>query len=191
MLSPPPGTAPSTSRKGSVKAYIDPLSRGLALEGTNAHLIRVEDRVEEGGEGLRVMRDLGIIRGNMENNAPNWSNSARVAGGSVFDMAIRLRDALYRGDQDFVGSQGIGGIDLALGNIQARIAEVGSREERVETSWRRLNQEIPAVSAELGREAGLNFVDAATELGMMDFAHRAALQVTAKIVPPTLLDFLR
>jgi flagellar hook-associated protein 3 FlgL len=106
-------------------------------------------------------------------------------------MAIRLRDALYRGDQDFTGSQGIGGIDLALGNIQARIAEVGSREERVETTWRRLNQEIPAVTAELGREAGLDFVDAATELGMMDFAHRAALQVTAKIVPPTLLDFLR
>jgi flagellar hook-associated protein 3 FlgL len=176
-----------------VKAYVDPSSRGLALEGTNAHLIRVEDRMEDraGGGGPGVMRDLGIIRGNMENNAPNWSNSARVAGGSVFDMAIRLRDALYRGDQDFVGSQGIGGIDLALGNIQARIAEVGSREERVETTWRRLNQEIPAVTAELGREAGLDFVDAATELGMMDFAHRAALQVTAKIVPPTLLDFLR
>jgi flagellar hook-associated protein 3 FlgL len=174
-----------------VKAYVDPLSRGLSLEGTNAHLIRVEDRVEEGGEGPRVMRDLGIIQGNMENNAPNWSNSARVAGGSVFDMAIRLRDALYRGDQDFTGSQGIGGIDLALGNIQARITEIGSREERVEMTWKRLNQEIPDVSAELGREAGLDFTDAATELGMMDFAHRAALQTAAKIIPPTLLDFLR
>ncbi|MDR0999075.1 MAG: flagellar hook-associated protein 3 [Treponema sp.] len=182
------------SSPAPVKAFVDPLSRGLALEGTNAHLIRVEDRVEARtgeGEGIRVMRDLGIIRGNMENNAPNWSNSARVAGGSVFDMAIRLRDALYRGDQDFVGSQGIGGIDLALGNIQARIAEIGSREERVEMTWKRLNQEIPDVTAELGREAGLDFVDAATELGMVDFAHRAALQATAKIVPPTLLDFLR
>jgi flagellar hook-associated protein 3 FlgL len=169
-----------------VKAYLDPQSRGLALEGTNAHLIRLEDR-----EGSRVLQDLGITRGNTEGGAPNWSNTARVAGGSVFDMVIRLRDALYRGDKEFAGSLGIGGIDLALGSLNARIAELGSREERVEMTWQRLNKEIPDVTAQLGREAGLDFVSAATELGMMDFAHRAALQATAKIVPPTLLDFLR
>jgi flagellar hook-associated protein 3 FlgL len=169
-----------------VKAYLDPQSRGLALEGTNAHLIRMEDR-----QGSQVLQDLGITRGNTEGGAPNWSNAARVAGGSIFDMAIRLRDALYRGDQEFVGSLGIGGIDLALGSLNSRISELGSREERVEMTWQRLNSEIPNVTAELAREAGLDFVDAATELGMMDFAHRAALQVTAKIVPPTLLDFLR
>jgi flagellar hook-associated protein 3 FlgL len=169
-----------------VKAYLDPQTRGLALEGTNAHLIRLEDK-----EGARVLQDLGLIRGNPVNGAPNWSDSARVAGGSVFDMVIRLRDALYRGDQEFAGSLGIGGVDLALGNIQARIAELGSREERAEMTWQRLNQEIPNLSAQLGQEAGLDFIDAATELGMMDFAHRAALQSAAKILPPTLLDFLR
>jgi flagellar hook-associated protein 3 FlgL len=169
-----------------VKAYLDPQTRGLSLEGTNAHMIRMEDR-----QGSQVLQDLGITRGNTESGAPNWSNAARVAGGSIFDMVIRLRDALYRGDQDFVGSLGIGGIDLAMGSLNSRISELGSREERVEMTWQRLNSEIPNVTAELGREAGLDFVDAATELGMMDFAHRAALQVTAKIVPPTLLDFLR
>jgi flagellar hook-associated protein 3 FlgL len=169
-----------------VKAYLDPQTRGLALEGTNAHLIRLEDR-----PGSQVLQDLGIIRGHGEGGAPNWSGDARVAGGSIFDMMIRLRDALYRGDQDFIGSLGIGGIDLALGNLNARIADLGSREERAEMTWRRLNQEIPDVTAQLGREAGLDFVEAATELGMMDFAHRAALQTAAKIIPPTLLDFLR
>jgi hypothetical protein len=29
------------------------------------------------------------------------------------------------------------------------------------------------------------------ELGMMDMAHKAALQVSARILPQTLLDFLR
>ncbi|MDR2374853.1 MAG: flagellar hook-associated protein 3 [Treponema sp.] len=169
-----------------VKAYLDPEARSLALEGTTAHFIRLEDK-----QGSRVFQDLGIIRGNPSNGAPNWSDSARVAGGSIFDMAIRLRDALYRGDQEFAGSLGIGGIDLALGNLNARITEVGSREERAEMTWQRLNQEIPDVTAWLGREAGLDFIDAATELGMMDFAHRAALQTTAKILPTTLLDFLR
>jgi flagellar hook-associated protein 3 FlgL len=138
-----------------------------------------------------VLQELGITRGNAPTNAPNWSNSARVSGGSVFDMAIRLRDALYRGDRDFVGSQGIGGIDLALNNVTSRLADISSRSERAEMTWKRLNQEIPDVTARLGRETGLDFADAATELGMMDFAHKASLQVAAKILPTTLLDFLR
>ncbi|GHU15281.1 flagellar hook-associated protein FlgL [Spirochaetia bacterium] len=169
-----------------VKAYVDPETRGLALEGTNAHLIRMEDRQDSS-----VLRDLGIIRQNSDTNAPNWSNTARVSGGSVFDMAIRLRDALYRGDRDFVGSQGIGGIDLALGNVTSRLAEISSRSERADMTWKRLNQEIPDVTARLSRETGLDFATAAMELAQMDFAHKASLQVAAKILPTTLLDFLR
>ncbi|MDR1047245.1 MAG: flagellar hook-associated protein 3 [Treponema sp.] len=177
-----------------VKAYIDPETKGLALEGTSAHLIRLEDKAGPDGSidsGAHVLRDLGLIRGNMDNNAPNWGDAARVSGGSIFDMVIRTRDALYRRDQEFVGSQGIGGLDLAIGNLISRIAELGSRQERAENTWKRLNEEIPNVTAQLGRESGLDMADAALELGMMDFAHKAALQTSAKILPPTLLDFLR
>jgi flagellar hook-associated protein 3 FlgL len=175
-----------------VKAYIDPETRGLALEGTNAHLIRLEDmRASEGREGSQVLLDLGLIAANSDPGAPNWHPSARVSGGSVFDMVIRLRDALFRGDGEFVGSQGIGGMDLALSNIQHQLTVNGSRQERAEQTWQRLNQEIPNVNAELSREAGLDVATAATELGMMQFAHQAALQTAAKILPQTLLDFLR
>ena len=171
-----------------VKAFIDPETRGLALEGTSPHLIRAEDGVE----GSTVLKDLGIIRGNMENNAPNWDTArARVAGGSMFDMAIRLRDAMFRGDSDFIGSQGIAGMDLAIGNLVTRIADIGSRQERTEAVWTRLNREIPDVQTNLARESSVNMMDAATDLKMLDFAHKASLQTAAKILPPTLLDFLR
>jgi flagellar hook-associated protein 3 FlgL len=33
--------------------------------------------------------------------------------------------------------------------------------------------------------------DAATDLKMLDFVHKASLQTAARILPPTLLDFLR
>jgi flagellar hook-associated protein 3 FlgL len=169
-----------------VKAYIDPENRGLVLEGTNAHLIRAEDR-----EDSRVLQDLGIVTFNSDPAAPNWHPGARVSGGSLFDMVIRLRDALFRGDQDFIGSQGIGGMDLAMTNVQSRLALNGSRQERVTSAWERLNTEIPNVTGALGRENSLDFADAAVELGMMQFAHRAALQTASKILPATLLDFLR
>jgi flagellar hook-associated protein 3 FlgL len=169
-----------------VKAYIDPENRGLVLEGTNAHLIRAEDRRDS-----RVLQDLGIVTFNSDPAAPNWHPDARVSGGSLFDMVIRLRDTLLRGDQDFIGSQGIGGMDLAMANVQSRLALNGSRQERVESTWERLNTEIPNVTGALGRENSLDFADAAVELGMMQFAHRAALQTASKILPATLLDFLR
>ena len=171
-----------------VKAFIDPDTRGLALEGTNPHLIRAEDGVG----GVTVLKDLGIIRGNMENNAPNWDTTrSQVAGGSMFDMLIRLRDAMYRGDPDFIGSQGIAGMDLAIGNMATRIADIGSRQERVETVWQRLNREIPDVTSNLARVSSVNMADAATDLKMLDFAHKASLQTAARILPTTLLDFLR
>ncbi|GHT97353.1 flagellar hook-associated protein FlgL [Spirochaetia bacterium] len=169
-----------------VKAYVDPETNGIALEGTSAHLIRLEDR-----QGSQVLQDLGLIRQQADPGAPNWNPSARVSGGSAFDMVIRLRDALFRGDQDFVGSQGIGGMDLALSNIQSRIAQIGSRQERAEMAWNRLNEEIPNVAAALSRESGLDMATAATDLAMMDFAHKASLQIAAKILPTTLLDYLR
>jgi len=170
-----------------VKAYIDLDTRGLVIEGTNAHIIRAEDKTG----GASVLRDLGIIAGNMDNGAPNWNSSARVYGGSLFDMVIRLRDALYRGDQDFIGSQGIGGMELALNNVVYRLADVSSRKERAETAWQRINAQIPNVNSMLGRETGLDMADAITDFKMAQFAHQAALQTAAKILPATLLDFLR
>jgi len=170
-----------------VKAYIDIETRGLVLEGTSAHLIRAEDKVG----GATVLRDLGIINGNLQNNAPNWSNSARVSGGSMFDMVIRLRDGLYRGDHDFVGSQGIGGIDLALNNVTMRLADVSARKERADFAWQRINAQIPNVTNMHGRETGVDIQDAMTNLKMAQFAHQASLQTAAKILPQTLLDFLR
>jgi flagellar hook-associated protein 3 FlgL len=169
-----------------VKAYVDPETHGLALNGTDAHLIRLEDR-----QGSTVLQDLGLIRPTNDPYAPNWHETALVSGGSAFDMVIRLRDALYRHDQDFAGSQGLGGVDLALSNIAQRLTTEGSRRERTEMAWERINGEILAMNKNLGRELYIDYATAAQELAMMDFAHRAALQTTAKIIPPSLLDFLR
>jgi len=170
-----------------VKAYIDIDTRGLVLEGTNAHLIRAEDRVG----GAAVLRDLGIINGNLVNNAPNWNTNALVSGGSVFDMVIRLRDGMLRGDHDFIGSQGIAGIDHSLNNIAFRLADISSRKERVDFAALRINNQIPNVTRMLDRETGLDLADAATELKMTQTAHQAILATAAKLLPPSLLNFLR
>jgi flagellar hook-associated protein 3 FlgL len=169
-----------------VKAFIDVETRGLALEGTDAHLITLEDRA-----GSQVLQDLGLIRGNSMQGAPNWSAGARVTGGSVFDVMIGLRDALLRGDHAYTGGQALGGLDAAFDNLNARRNALGSRSERVQAAWGRINGEIQNVTESFDREAGLDLADAALQFGMMDMAHKAALQTAARVLPPTLLDFLR
>ncbi|HCM27928.1 MAG TPA: flagellar hook-associated protein 3 [Treponema sp.] len=169
-----------------VKAYVDPVTRGIALEGTSAHLIRLED-----ARGSSALKELGILKTVSDPSAPAWNATARVSGGSAFDMVLRLRDALYRGDSETAGGQALAGIDLALDNLGSRLAEVGSRQERAEMTWKRVNEAIPDVTANLARESSLDFTKAATDLGMLEFAHKATLQTAAKIIQPTLLDFLR
>jgi flagellar hook-associated protein 3 FlgL len=171
-----------------VRASIDPSTRGLTLEGTGSEALRAED----GAQGATVLRDLGIISGNMVSGITNWDETrSTVSGGSMFDMVIRLRDAMFRGDHDFIGSQGLGGMDRALENLTTRVADVGSRQERVEAVWRRLNREITDVQSHIARETGVNMASAATSLSMMELAHRASLQTTARLLPVSLLDFLR
>ncbi|MDR3325656.1 MAG: flagellar hook-associated protein 3 [Spirochaetaceae bacterium] len=169
-----------------VKAYLDVETQGLALEGADPHLVTLEDRA-----GSTVLQDLGLTRGNSVQGAANWAPDARVSGGSLFDVAIALRDALLRGDHNYVGGQALGAVDGALGNLNTQRNVVGSRHERAEIVWARHNTQIGNVTASLDREAGLDLASAALELGMMDMAHRATLQSAARILPPTLLDFLR
>jgi flagellar hook-associated protein 3 FlgL len=169
-----------------VKAHIDPETNGLALEGTDSHLIRMED-----ARGSTILRDLGLIQENGDQGLTVWNPNATVTGGSLFDVVIGLRDALLRGDQNYIGGQALGGVDGAMANMQARLTDIGARTERVESTWKRINEEIPNVTATLSRETGLDLASAAMELSMMDVAHKAALQTAAKILPPTLLDFLR
>jgi len=58
-----------------VKASLDSETGGVVIEGTNAHLIRLED-----GDGSTTLRDLGLITAVSDPAAPNWNPGAQVIG---------------------------------------------------------------------------------------------------------------
>jgi flagellar hook-associated protein 3 FlgL len=136
------------------------------------------------------LQELGIISAG--GKAPeNYAPTARVSGGSLFDVAIRLRDSLNRGDVLETGGLALAGLDSGITNLNRRITELGARSERLDAVKARLDREIPDATAQLSRETDLDLSKAITDLKMLEYAQKTSLGVAGKLFPQTLLDFLR
>ncbi|MEI8093044.1 MAG: flagellar hook-associated protein 3 [Spirochaetales bacterium] len=173
----------------AVRASIDPVTNGLVLETTQPHQLFLEDAAGTGGN---VLRDLGVLSDRPGLQPPqNLHPDARAFGGSMFDAVIRLRDNLLAGNKEFIGGQGLAGVQASLKNIQTAVAELGSRDTRLEDTSKRLQDEIPKVQEKTSNLLDLDLTQGITQMKMLDYTHQAALKAAAKILPTTLMDFLR
>jgi len=172
-----------------LKARLDPVQSSLALEATVAHQIWPEDV-----RGT-VLQDLGIVgRGPGQASASpplNIADSANVYGGSIFDMVIALRNALYKGDTHVIGGAALRGIDDSIEALSSHLAQVGAKDSRLQVTAQRLEMERPEYIRFYSEEADLDITQAITELKTLEYTHQAAAATAARILRPTLLDFLR
>jgi flagellar hook-associated protein 3 FlgL len=169
-----------------VRASLDPVRNSLVLGTTVPHQIWVRD-----GENGKVFEDLGIIQPGDATPPQNIASSATKFGGSIFDVIIRLRDNLFDGNQEGVGGANLGGIDSALNNILSYASEIGSKTNRLDMTFKRLQDEIPEITDLNSKEVDIDITQAITDLKMLEYTHKAALDVTSRIIRPTLLDYLR
>jgi len=167
-----------------VRASVNRMNGGIILETSSARDIWVEDI-----EGSTVMQDIGVISGG--NPPKNISPTARFFGGTIFDMVMRLRDSLYMNDAEDAGSRALGGMDLAFENLLKYRAELGAKENRLEMTQARILHERTDIEEILSKNEDVDIAETITKLRMLEVAHRAALGVSARIIQPTLLDFLR
>ena len=170
----------------SVKAGIDPVTNSLILKTTTPHQLWLED-----GQGGTVLKDLGVISSNAGSPPANINQDARVAGGSLFDMVISLRDDLYSGNTIDIGGKALKGIDMAQGNLLSELSRLGAEDARLDTVYERIAYEIPNITQMNSNAVDLDFAEAITELKMMEKTQQATLQTAAKVLKPTLLDYLR
>ncbi len=169
-----------------VRARLDPVKNSIALETSSPRQIWLEE-----ASGTTVFRDLGLIAPAGGEPPDNVPNDATVFGGSMFDVMIRMRDALYRGDVLDVGGQALQGIDSALGNVLSEVGRIGAINHRLDLAGRRTDNELLEMSGRRSAETDPNLPRAVTELRMLEYAHNATLGVTARVIQPTLLNFLR
>lgn len=168
----------------AVKASLDPVFNSLVLNTTSPHQLMLEDS----GKSFEA---LGVLAPN--NLAPpnNYSNSAKVSGGSLFDAVINLRDNLLKGDVNAIGSQNLGQMELGFNNLTASQAEIGSLGERLN-----LRSESLAINRENfsnydSRLTDIDMTEAIVEMNLLDYAQKASFQVAGKMFKTSLMDYIR
>jgi flagellar hook-associated protein 3 FlgL len=170
----------------AVKARVDPVTLGLAMNTTDSRQLWLQDI-----QGA-VLNELGII-GDASQRPPNniAPMSARVSGGSLFDAVIALRDAMLSGDQEAIGGRVLGAIDQGFANLNTKTALVGSRYERAMVNAERNSLSALNTTQQLARESDLDMTQAIMDLEMMKVVNQATLSTAARLYSSTILNYMR
>jgi flagellar hook-associated protein 3 FlgL len=161
-------------------------TNNLILETTTPHQIWLEDV----GSGT-VLRDLGLVNANFPEPPNNIDPTVTIGGMSIFEMVIKLRDDLVRGDQLLIGGEDLSLIDMGLENILKNVSEIGAKTNRIDELAKRTEYDKGNVTEMLAKTEGIDYAETIMNFKWLESVHQYALAVGAKTIMPTLMDFLR
>lgn len=125
-------------------------------------------------------------------NIPVNSNPTETFSQDLFDDLEGLEEDLR--DPDTTGEELSAEIETIDGHIDSIVnerAEVGARLNRVEMIESRLNQQEVTAERIMSDNEDADMEKVITELMSQENVHQAALSSGARIIQPTLMDFLR
>lgn len=169
----------------SVKASLDPITKGLNLETTDSRQLWLEDI------SGTTLTDLAIINDSSQRPPYNISDSVTVSGGSLFDSVIALRDSMLSGDIESIGGRVLGSIDNGIDNLLTRQAEIGSNYERAQQSIAKAQTNQLGVTNMIAREGDLDFTKAITDMKMLEYVKQATLSTAGRLYESSLLNYMR
>lgn len=125
---------------------------------------------------------------------PGIQMSMNVPGDGVFndvlDVALGVRDALLDADSEAV-SQQLDALDAASDVILTVRAQIGGRINRLELGRNRLEEMEISLARVMSETADVDMAEMVMHLAMAEQAYQTSLATGARILPPTLLDYLR
>jgi flagellar hook-associated protein 3 FlgL len=113
-----------------------------------------------------------------------------AAGSSVFDHLAALSAALRAGNQAGI-STSITALESDRDRITTTQADVGSRQNRVETAIQSASDTQLRLRNSLAEVENTDLPKTIVDLQMQQMAYQASLGATARVMQPSLLDFLR
>jgi flagellar hook-associated protein 3 FlgL len=112
------------------------------------------------------------------------------AGNDAFAVLTDIAGHL-RNDPAALTTTDLGRLDAAFQRMQNALATVGSRYHQIETMAQRIDSTRIDATSQLSEVEGVDLPATIVELQLQQVAYQAALGATAKVIQPSLLDFLR
>jgi flagellar hook-associated protein 3 FlgL len=117
-------------------------------------------------------------------------NPENVFGQKLFDTLQSIQESLDgMGTGDF--NTLLGDLDKQMDILSAERSELGARYNRLEMVESRIDQQEVVANRILSDNEDADIERVITDLTIQESVHRASLSVGARIIQPTLMDFLR
>lgn len=118
------------------------------------------------------------------------SDTNGIFNQELFDSMDKLITNLEADDQDAL-KQDLDNLDTHINNLVNERATVGARSNRIELMEDRIDQQEINVTKMMSKNEDADMEKVITDLITQEAVQRASLGVGARVIQPTLLDFLR
>jgi flagellar hook-associated protein 3 FlgL len=109
--------------------------------------------------------------------------------GNVFSLLGQIAQDLRTNPSGL--NADLAGVDTAQKRVQAGLSGVGSRYNQVSEMQQTAQNRVLDLKAQLSDVEDIDLPKTITELALQQTAYQAALAATAKVIQPSLVDFLR
>jgi flagellar hook-associated protein 3 FlgL len=114
-----------------------------------------------------------------------------TGGQNVLQLLDKVATDLQAGKRAALGGPDLQGVDAMLDQLSASRAQVGARTNRLETQQTRLKDLELNVEDLLSKTEDADMAKAMVDFSMQQSIYQSALQSGARVLQPSLLDFLR
>jgi len=109
---------------------------------------------------------------------------------SVFKVLDDISTALRNNDTNAVG-EGLEKLDVAANNLKNTLSDVGARYNRITQMKQSAEDRLLDVTAQLSDVEDVDLPKAIMDMQLQQTSYQAALAASAKVIQPSLIDFLR
>lgn len=172
----------------------------LSRNEISKYNVGVSDKIAVNIVGVKV---FGKFEGDLDNpnfdtdvngyeidNTNKTSNSTNADQSYLIAMFDSLKTALNNGDTDTI-QKTLGRIDKVMENLLSVRADIGAKMNRLELTKKRLESQSINFTKLLAENEEADIAEVIMNLKMNENVYRASLSAGARIIQPTLVDFLR
>jgi flagellar hook-associated protein 3 FlgL len=192
--------ATSQESRNALAAQVDQIRNGIIdlantkyldrpiFAGTSASTIAYDPSGTFVGDTNAVTRNVGpgmTVQVNV-----TGPQAFGTPGADLFTVLSNLSNDL-RNNPAAVTSTDLGAIDTAASRVRNALGEIGARSAQLETTKTRSDDLLLNLRDSLSKIEDIDLPKAATDLQIQQVSYQAALAATARVIQPSLVDFLK